>query len=153
METMELIHTSPTKIEQITDSGRFGEFLFFSDHVYVMTAGEFVTYSIELDDDQVIGAGRLFFHEDAAKLAPLVAELAARLDVSEDDAEALIAEKKSVFDLDIETEDAGEDAWDVQHFTARAAKILGFRAVRVQDEQGSAYMIDMLDRVAELREV
>lgn len=148
---MELFHTSPSEIKAINTDGRFGEFLFFSSHVYQMAAGEALTYSIEIDEDQIIEASQLFYHDDAAQLESLVAELASRLDVSEEDAEALIEESKSVFDIDsIEAEDAADASWDVQLFTARAAKILGFRGVAVEDEQGTAYMIDMLGRESEL---
>lgn len=148
---MELFHTSGKTITEITADGRFGEFLFFSSRVYTMTAGAPVVYSMELADSDVIEAGQLFYHEDAAKLEGLVAELAQRLDISEEDAEALIEESKSVYDLDnIEAEDAADASWDVQLFTARAAKTLGFRAVQVQDEQGAAYMVDMLGREADL---
>lgn len=148
---MELFHTSPQQITAITKSGRFGEFLFFSAHVYAMTAADVVTYKIELSDSEVIEVGQLFYHDDAAKLDGLVAELAGRLNIDADEAEALIEESKSVYDIDsIEAEDAADASWDVQLFTARAAKALGFRAVRVQDEQGAAYMIDMLGRESEL---
>lgn len=151
---MELFHTSPIEINEITTLGRFGEFLFFSENEYVMTAGEHIAYRIELDESQIIEAGQLFYHEDAAKLAPLVAELATRLGLDDNEAEALIEESKSVYDLDdIEPEDAADLSWDVQLITARAAKILGFRGVHVEDEQGSAYMIDMLGREAELERV
>ena len=148
---MELFHTSPAKIDKINASGRFGEFLFFSNDIYTMTSASPVVYRLELGDDDVIEAGRLFWHDDAEKLQPLVAELAARLGVSEEDAEALIEESKSAHDIDsIEPEDAADASWDVQLFTARAAKSLGFRAVQVQDEQGAAWMVDMLGREAEL---
>jgi len=148
---MELFHTSAEEIKSISADGRFGEFLFFSTKVYAMTAGKHVTYKIDLSEDDVIEASQLFFHEGAGKLDTLVASLAARLGVDAETAEALIEESSSVFDIDsIESEDAAEASWTVQHFTARAAKLLGFRAVRVQDEQGSAYMIDMLGREAEL---
>ncbi|MDR0226727.1 MAG: hypothetical protein LBI66_09915 [Burkholderiaceae bacterium] len=148
---MDLFHTSPVKIDKIHTSGRFGEFLFFSDRVYVMTAGSFETYKLELNDDDVIRASRLFFHEDAEKLQPLVTELAARLGVSEEDAEALIEESKSAHDIDsIEPEDAADASWDVQLFTARAAKALGYRAVQVSDETGFSWMVDMLGREADL---
>lgn len=148
---MELFHTSGKEITEITADGRFGEFLFFSSRVYTMTAAAPVVYSLELAESDVIEAGQLFYHEDAAKLEALVAELAARLGISEEDAEALIEESKSAYDLDsIEAEDAADASWDVQLFTARAAKTLGFRAVQVQDEQGAAWMVDMLGREAEL---
>ena len=151
---MELFHTSSSKIEEITSNGRFGEFLFFSSRVYTMTAATPVVYRLELDESEVIEASQLFYHDDAAKLDGLVAELADRLSIDEDEAAALIDESKSVYDIDsIETEDAADASWDVQLFTARAAKALGFRAVKVTDEQGAAYMIDMLGRETELAAV
>lgn len=148
---MELFHTSPNKITKIDTNGRFGEFLFFSSDEYVTTASEHVTYKIELNDAAIIDAGQLFYHNDAAKLDNLVTELANRLGVDTDNAEALIEESKSVYDIDsIEPEDAADASWDVQQFTARAAKLLGFRGVAVNDEHGTSYMIDMLNREHEL---
>jgi hypothetical protein len=148
---MELFHTSPTEISSIGTAGRFGSFLFFSSRVYTMASGEAVVYRLEIDENDVIDAGQLFYHADAEKLAPLVVELARRLAVDEDDAEALIEESKNVYDVDgIDAEDAADASWDVQHFTARAAALLGFRGVAVRDEQGTAYMIDMQDREGDL---
>ena len=144
---MQLFHTSPSKIEAIKSTGRFGEFLFFSSKVYVMTAGEFVCYEIDLSDDELIDASELFFHKDASKLDELVAEFCCRFNVDADAAEEIIAERDQ-----LESTDA-DDLWDAQSFTARAAKILGFRAVCVQDEQGAAYLVDMLGREAELKVV
>lgn len=141
---MQLFHTSPSQIDTISTSGRFGEFLFFSSHVYTMTVQAPVVYSIELDDSALIEAGSLFYHEDAAKLNDLVAEFCERFDVDTDTAEEIISERQQLDSCD------ADDLWDVQHFTARAAKALGFRAVRVMDEQGAAYMIDMLGRESEL---
>lgn len=152
---MELFHTSPAEITRIDKHGRFGEFLFFAESEYVTTAGGHVSYKIELADDAVIDASGLFHHKEAEKLADLVAELAARFDISESEAEALMEESKSIFDIDccIEPEDLADASWDVQHFTARAAKVLGFRGVVVSDEQGAAYMVDMLGREDELVKV
>lgn len=151
---MELIHTSPAAITKITSEGRFGEFLFFSGKQYVMTAGAFVAYSLELNESDVIDADQLFYHADAGKLDGLVAELSARLGVDADVAEELMSESIDTHAIDsIETEDAADASWDVQLFTARAAKLLGFRAVRVQDEQGTAYLVDMLGRETELRAI
>ena len=143
---MQLFHTSPNKIAKVT-RGRFGEFMFFSSRVYQMTAGEAVVYSSEINDDQIIDAGSLFYHEDAEKLGALVAEFADRFDVDSDTAEEIISERQQL------DGDDSDDSWDVQRFTARAAKLLGFCGVRVTDEQGAAYMIDMTGREAELLEV
>ncbi|MGJ8518035.1 hypothetical protein [Carnimonas bestiolae] len=149
---MQLFHTSPSEIKEINDLGRFGEFLFFSNDEYVMTAGEHVVYSIEIDDEQIIEASQLFYHEDAEKLEALVSELAEELEIDEDDAEALIEESKSIYDIEsnVEAEDMAEASWNIQLYTARAAKALGFRGVEVEDEQGSAYMIAMRGNENEL---
>lgn len=149
---MELFHTSPTAITAIKANGRFGEFLFFSTKEYVMSAGDFVTYKIDLNDDAVIDAGQLFFHEEAAKLGSLVQEIAIRFGVDTDVAESLIDQSESIYDIEsvVDVEDMADADWDIQKATARAAKILGFRAVHVVDEQGGAYMIDLLGRESEL---
>ncbi|MDG9928552.1 MULTISPECIES: hypothetical protein [unclassified Pseudomonas] len=148
---MQLFHTSPTEITAITTSGRFGSFLFFSACEYVMTAGSHVTYSVEVDEEAIIKADRLFYHDDAAKLDELVAELAERLSVDPETAEALIEESRQVYDLDhIDPEDLADASWDVQRFSARAAQLLGYRGVAVTDEQGTAYLIDMHGKEQEL---
>lgn len=149
---MKLIHTSPSEIKEINELGLFGEFLFFSNNEYVMTAGEHVVYSIDIDEDELIEASQLFYHEDAEKLEALVSELADDLGVSNEDAEALIEGSASILDVDsnVEDEDMGDADYSIQHFTARAAQMLGYRGVEVEDEQGTAYMIAMMGREGEL---
>lgn len=142
---MQLFHTSPETITAIKSTGRFGEFLFFSSKVYTMTAGDYVVHEIELDESEIIEARGLFHHEDAAKLDALVAEFCRRFGVDTDTAEDIISEREQLDSCD------ADDLWDVQHYTARAAKLLGFRAVLVSDEQGGAYMVDMLGREADLK--
>ena len=146
---MTLYHTSPEKIEKITDDGRFGEFLFFSSTPYQMAACECVTYALDDSEIETIDATSIFYHEDAEKLDALVKEFCKRFDIDDEDlAENIISERD---ELDRDKYDA-DDSWDVQMFTARAAKILGYRGVCVTDEQGSAYMIDMLRKENELKE-
>lgn len=149
---MKLTHTSPVAITSITAHGRFGEFLFFSENEYVMTAGDHVTYTIDLDESEIIAASQIFYHENAASLSALVAEVANQFEIDEDAAESLIDESASIYDIDsnVDAEDLADASWDIQRYTARAAKELGFRAVSVTDEQGSAYMIDMMGREDEL---
>jgi len=142
---MQLFHTSHKEITEINKSGRFGEFLFFSSRVYQMCAGEAVVYSIEIKENEVINAGSLFYHEDAEKLEGLVEMFCNRFDVDADTAEEMISERQHLEEYD------ADDLCDVQHYTAQAAKILGFRGVRVTDEQGTAYMIDMLDQLEKLQ--
>ena len=144
---MELFHTSPNEIACITRTGRFGEFLFFSVNVYTMTAGDFVTYKLEINEEDLIDACHLFYHEDAQKLTALVAEFCRRFDVDADTAEEIISERAQLDSAD------ADDLWDAQAFTARATKILGYRGGIGRDEQGSVYMIDMLGREADLEKL
>jgi len=150
---MKLFHTSATEIKSVSNSGRFGSFLFFSASEYVMTAGEYVTYSIEISENDIIEASQLFYSENARELDALVDQVATRFDVDSDTAAELIDESVSIYDIEsnVDAEDLAEASWDIQKYTARAAKLLGYRAVSVRDEQGSAYMIDMLGREADLQ--
>lgn len=141
---MDLFHTSAEKILEITQNGLFDEFLCFSASIYTMTAGDYIAYKIDIDEDQIISARGLFYHADAAKLDDLVADFAARYGVDADTAEEIISEREQ---LDSSNAD---ELWDVQRYTARAAKLLGYRGVCGQDEQGSVYLIDMLGKESDL---
>lgn len=150
---MQLFHTSPTEIRKITNDGMFGSFLFFSGHVYTMTAAEALVYSVDIDDDSIIEARQIYYmsEEDLSKIQPIIDEIVKIAGVDEGTAFDLICERESVFGLDgIDSSDAGELAWSIQHATARAARALGYRGVQVTDEQGTAYMIDMMGRETEL---
>ena len=114
----------------------------------------YIVHSIEIDvEREIIEASQLFYHEDAELLDEIVVELAARYDIDIDTAESLIDESINIYDIEcnVEDEELGEASWDIQGISARAAKLLGFRGVRVIDEQGSAYMIDMTGRESELK--
>ena len=149
---MQLIHTSPSEITEINSFGRFGEFLFFSSREYVMAAGEHIAYTLDLDDDAIIDAESLFYHEDAEKLSGLVEQVMEMVGCDEDTAEELIAQREDVFSIDtgLEPEDLGELSWDIQAIAGRAAVLLGFRGAAMDDEQGRAYLIHMAGREAEL---
>lgn len=109
-----------------------------------MTSGACVVHRLEVDESEIVDARSLFHHEDAALLDDLVAEFCERFGVDADAAEDIISEREQLDSTD------SDELWDVQHYTARAAKTLGFRGVRVSDEQGAAYMIDMRGREADL---
>ena len=142
---MELFHTSPTEIEKINKFGTFGEFLFFSQSEYVMTSGGHVTYKIEVSEDQIIDAECLFFHADAGKLDGIVSEVMEMLGCDESTAEKMLSQK----------DDCGEAemSFEIQHLTAKCAKILGFRGASMLDEQGTCYMISMFGRESEMNRV
>lgn len=142
---MELFHTSTSEITQITTTGRFGEFLCFSSNVYSMSAGGFLTYKLEIDESEIIEAGSLFYHENAAALSDIVARVMQLAGCDEDTAEELLSQRQDCGEAEL--------SWDIQALTARAAKVLGFRGVSMRDEQGTCYMIDMLGRESELQHI
>lgn len=152
---MKLIHTSPVAITEINSFGRFGEFLFFAGDEYVMTAGDYITYAIDVEECDIIDAERLFFHEDAEKLGGLVEKVMEMVGCDEDTAEELIAQREDVhrIDTDIEPEDLADISWDIQRITGEAAVLLGFRGVGMEDEQGRAYLIYMAGREEDLEVV
>jgi len=82
----------------------------------------------------------------------LVQQVAQMVGCDEDTAEELIAQREDVhsIDCDVEPEDMADVSWDIQHITAKAAKLLGFRGVEMDDEQGRMTLIDMLGREADL---
>lgn len=140
---MEIYHTSPVKITEINKWGRFGEFLCFAGKPYKMTACKFFTYKIDIDEDEIISASKLFYHPDAEKLNGIIEEVMSLLDCDEDE---------SVRQIEQRAEYCGdaEKSWDIQALSAKAGKILGYRGVAMPDEQGICYMIDMLGMEAEL---
>lgn len=149
MSKLTLIHTSPVEIEKITDNGVFGSFLFFSSSEYSMVGNDYIAYEIEIDESDIIEAGQLFYSHSSDDVADIIAELADDFDVDLETAEGLIDGSVNYWSLDIETDADG--AWALQHYTAKAARKLGYRGVQVEDEQGTAYMIDMLGRESELK--
>jgi hypothetical protein len=107
---------------------------------------------MHIDSEKPIDASKLFFHAEAEKLSGLITEVVQKFGVTEEDAEALIEESASIYEVEsqVETEDLADASWDIQKITAEAAKKLGFAGVLVEDEQGGAVMIDMIDRENDL---
>jgi hypothetical protein len=144
---IELYHTSPLKIEQVTDKGLFGSFLFFADEPYQMSRGTVYTYKIEIDEGDIINASSLFYEDADGVLIPLVERAANEFGISKEIAEQLIEESASIYDVDtdIDAADLADASWRTQFYSAKAAAMLGYRGVRVRDEQGYSVMIDMKD--------
>ncbi len=140
-----LFHCSPRKIDTIHKKGRFGEFLFFAVEPYSITSCPDYEYSIEIDDDEIIEARVLFYIDEDEVLTGMATEVGELLSVGLETAMGLIGEEISIYDLDLglEYEKLGEWSWDLQLYAARAAKLLGYRAVELHDEQGSVWLIDM----------
>lgn len=139
-----MYHTSPVEIKE-PKHGMFGDFICFSDSVYVQTAGQHVVYRLDVDDESVIEASRLWHQDDVSPLQKFVDEIVNRYEVSESDAELLIDESKSIYDVDsnVEPEGLADASWNIQRITAEAGRALGYGIVAMSDEQGTVYFVDI----------
>lgn len=135
-----MFHTSPTKITKstINNNGIAGSCLFFSDDVYQMSANSVYVYEAdfncvdasELYDDKII--------EDISRYFDCNKELAeALLDASEN-------EWNQEFDCD------AEDSWWLQGKRGECAVKMGYDGCEDVDEQGTVYIVPMLNRELEL---
>lgn len=143
------IHTSPITYLHINDeSGVFGSFLFFTvDEPYQMAAGDVQSYAVREESVELLEAGRIFYDNDPAEneaLQSVVNEVVATHGIDECLACDLIDGSESGWD-EVNGWDAEAD-WQMQYFTARAAKACGYDGVAVEDEQGTSYMIDCMHR-------
>ena len=131
---MELIHTSPNKIEKINCDGLFFDCLFFSIDEYGMGDYKFV-YSIKIDEDKVINVGQLYDEE-------ILQDIMNVIECDEDEAEKLLDDRQQA--------DNGDDSWWLQAKQGECAKKMGYEVCRSIDEQGTVYIIPMLGRESEL---
>ena len=165
--TRRFYHTSPEEIGAITEGGRFGPRLFFSEgEPYVMTAGPHVTYGMDIKANEILDAGRIFAVEGSEKTLKANISAVKKMvpGIDDDTAMELLDESVSVFDLaapedtgsvarylnSLDGADLADLSWDLQLETARAANELGYRGVAVADEQGTSYLINMTGRNREL---
>jgi hypothetical protein len=137
-----MFHTSPTKIESgsINQFGIAGTCLFFSNDIYVMTASKEV-FVYEADFN-CIPASQL--HDTA-----IISQIASYFDVDLDVAEGLL-------DASVNEWEQGADAegsWWLQGKRGECAVKMGFDGCEDRDEQGIVYIIPMLGRESELKEV
>lgn len=137
-----LKHYSPVRIEAPHANGLFGEFIFFGTHGGAPGVNNWV-YKIDSAELDIIEARSIFYRGDWSTLQPIVAEFCEKYGVDEDTACELIGEEKCWSRDFPDMYDADKD-WDTQRFTARCAKALGYDGVRVTDENGASYMIDIV---------
>lgn len=152
MNKIKLFHTSPVEIKEIHQFGRFGTFLFFSPNVYqTHVSDKCFIYSIEIDDCDIVKSSSLFTQHDVnEELQSIINDVAERFGISEDAAMNLIDETEDVFNYVNDPSDAADESWDMQCCTAKAAVSLGYKGVRVKDEQGESYMIEMSKMIEKL---
>lgn len=143
-----IYHTSPNgnlKACKFTPwEGVFGEFIFFSDKEYVMTAGDYHTYTLNEEELNIVAASDLedLFNSENEDHAEILNDCAKLFNTTQKVALLILTENLNEWQRFPEICDA-EKSFEVQRLTAAFAKACGYDGVEVQDEQGTAYMIDM----------
>lgn len=144
-----IYHTSPAVIAKPQKFGRFGEFVFFSSGVYTMTeVVNPVVYGIDESTLNIVEACSMAHIENFDVIcADIINDVAEMFDVDFDTAHDILTEKESEWNYDCDA----EKSWDRQKLTAKAAKRMGFGGVQVEDEQGAAYMVSIVDHFDKMR--
>jgi hypothetical protein len=154
MATVSVFHTSPEPITKIGARGTFGSHLCFADRVYAMAQGPLHVYRLDLDEGEIVESGRLLYADTEGKIAGITQRIMELAECDEDTADELLSQRADVSTLEhIAAEDAADIGWKIQRLTAEAGRLLGYRGVSMQDEQGTVYLIDMLGRESELVDV
>ena len=146
-----LFHCSPNEIQSISANyGQFDGALFFSLQPYSLSDSPY-TYEINLSDDEIIEVSCL----ECDKSVVEIKDLASRyldLEISEDTAIELLNADESIFDLlesedaEVDFMDASEFDWALQGIQAKAANNMGYIAAQGYDEQGSVYIINLVNK-------
>ena len=137
-----IYHTSPAEIKKINKFGLFDDCLFFSVDVYQMSACECIVYQIDDSELSFIAAHEL---DDGDAINCI----AAVLEVDTEQAERYLDAR----------DDVQEDGFDyemgyfIQAMRGAAAKNMGFDGCLDEDEQGSVYIIPMLERENLLKKI
>ena len=144
---MILYHTSPEKIEKINKHrGPFSGALFFSDTPYFMSSASKLVYTVNVDDSDFLDLDDL---DDDLEILEDIKHMYSVLfddEIDTDDAYDYLVEDSNIFDQGFDGELASEFSWFLQGIQAKAAKNQGYLGVKSQDEQGTVWIINMIDR-------
>lgn len=132
-----MYHTSPNQIKKgtINTLGVAGDCLFFSDHVYVMSASdEIFVYEA---DFECIEASELYDDE-------IIKEIAQRFECDLELAESLLDASENEWAQDWEC--SADDSWWLQGKRGECAVKMGYEGCEDEDEQGTVYIVPMLGK-------
>lgn len=153
---MKLYHTSPAIISKIEKYGSFDDCLFFSQDVYYMTSDidNAKIYSIDIDETKILDLQSFQFSEKYTQyeetINVILSKIENRLDITNEQAFDLLFDNISLYDLKELNEDMQEDSWWIQAQQGSLAKKIGYEATKSTDEQGTVYIVPMLDREKDL---
>ncbi len=146
-----IYHTSPNKITKIEKRELFGDCLFFSNEPYSMSIGDVITYAMDIENMDFVDPSHFFYDDDYYKLDNIVSEIMNYADIDEEIAQNLLDGSVGEYEV-LEGESAAELGWWIQGKQGEAAKTLGYDGTSSIDEQGTVYIIPMLNREFELVE-
>jgi hypothetical protein len=158
---MILNHTSPKKIGTINPMHEYFQgCLFFSEDIYTMTASSTIHhYIVEVDEDQVIHVSDLNPSNDIIDYLRTDIDCLFDIDLDDDSIISLITEEETPGDMieyyfedqgrdlfDFGFEKIGELSWIIQGYQAKVAREMDFLACESEDEQGSVWMINLVNK-------
>lgn len=152
---MELIHTSPNEIKEITNDGFFNDILFFALDRYVMTSSRTVhTYTMDIDEDDYIQTSKLENKEIIQEILDDLEEMELNQGADLELAESLLDGSKLICDLAPEDccdfTEYSEYEWEIQKYQGKCSLKMGFKGCESTDEQGVVYIIPMFGRENDL---
>lgn len=145
-----LYHGSPSRFDSIKDQGLFGG-VFASGAIDAAYSHGDVLHEINIPESALLTQSDLNYHVDYNKVVAILKEQIGTVSQEEFDAiyDAVI-EDKGVGGVDIPDErlleifrcdDTGEAGWEAQRIRGVVAKRLGYKAVEMQDEHGTSYLV------------
>lgn len=153
-------HTSPNIINKINANHEyFKGALFFSSDIYTMTQSKEVHhYTLELNEDQIIHVSDLDPSQEMIDQVKWDFQCLFDIEIDDDQAIELLTEEDeqdtieeileenetSLYELGYEL--ASEFSWMNQGNQSLTARQMGFIACESTDEQGTVYMINLVDR-------
>lgn len=141
-ENMRIYHTSSEQITEINEDGLFNDCLFFSHDVYSLGSYTHV-YAIDIEEEEIINVSQL--HD-----TDIIAHIASVLECDTETAESILdGSIPSVCDIDADP----ELDWFIQAQQGECANVMGYKACRSTDEQGTVFIVAMFGREKELIEI
>lgn len=159
-QIMIINHTSPSIINKINANHEyFKGALFFSSDIYTMTQSkEIHHYTLELNEDQIIHVSDLDPNQEMIEQVKWDFQCIFDIEIDEDQAIELLTEEddQSVIEEILEENEtslyeigyelASEFSWMNQGNQALTAQQMGFIACESSDEQGTVYMINLVEK-------
>jgi hypothetical protein len=146
---MILYHGSNEIITEIRDEGIFGGLFFSSDRDAALSHGDKI-HELELDENSILTQNDIDYHLDNNHISELLNSALSIPSNLFDDVYKIVMEDYSIFDLDnneqelleiFKSDDLGEASWEAQRIRAEVAKRLGYKAVEMNDEHGTSYLV------------